>query len=51
MVDIIPKISGVEFESAWPRRDVAVDDSIRDGGLTAPQPREIRGWLCGSFSK
>jgi MFS family permease len=30
---------------------VAVDDSIRDGGLTAPQPREIRGWLYGSFSK
>jgi hypothetical protein len=21
------------------------------GGLIAPQPREIRGWLCGSFSK
>jgi len=29
MVDIMPKISGVEFESAWPRRvTVAIDDAL-----------------------
>src|SRR5271170_3141908 len=29
MVDIMPKISGVEFESAWPRRvTVAIDDDL-----------------------
>jgi hypothetical protein len=29
MVDILPRISGVEFESAWQRRvDVPVDDSL-----------------------
>ncbi len=29
IVDIMPKISGVEFESAWPRRvTVAIDDAL-----------------------
>ena len=29
MVDIMPNISGVEFESAWPRRvTVAIDDAL-----------------------
>jgi hypothetical protein len=29
MVDILPKISGVEFENAWPRRvTVAIDDAL-----------------------
>jgi hypothetical protein len=48
MVDIIPKISGVEFESAWPRRDrCSRRQHSRWGAHCTPAARDT--WLAVRF--
>jgi hypothetical protein len=46
MVDIMPKISGVEFDEAWSRRvDVQIDDAAKTGSNYGNNKRERILWI------